>query len=74
MVVWRLDRPGRTIHHFVKLLEQPEPAGIRLRSLQDGIGPASFVGKAMLRIGPVLAEMERNLLRRGRRRTDRIVA
>ena len=63
LVVWRLDRLGRTTHQLVDLLERFEREGIRLRSLQDGIDPSSVMGKAMLQIGAVFAEMERNLLR-----------
>ena len=63
LVVWRLDRLGRTTHQLVNLLEQFEREGIKLRSLQDGIDPSSVMGKAMLQIGAVFAEMERNLLR-----------
>lgn len=63
LVVWRLDRLGRTTHQLVNLLEQFERDGICLRSLQDGIDPASVMGKALLQIGAVFAEMERNLLR-----------
>src|SRR6476646_3052902 len=36
LVVWKLDRLGRTTHQLVSLLDF-EKAGIRLRSLQDGI-------------------------------------
>ena len=63
LVVWRLDRLGRTTHQLVGLLERFERDGIRFRSLQDGIDPASVMGRAMLQIGAVFAEMERNLLR-----------
>jgi DNA invertase Pin-like site-specific DNA recombinase len=63
LVVWRLDRLGRTTHQLVGLLERFERDGIRLRSLQDGIDPASVMGRAMLQIGAVFAEMERNLVR-----------
>ena len=63
LVVWRLDRLGRTTHQLVGLLERFERDGIRLRSLQDGIDPASVMGRVMLQIGAVFAEMERNLLR-----------
>ncbi len=63
LVVWRLDRLGRTTHQLVGLLERFERDGVRLRSLQDGIDPASVMGRAMLQIGAVFAEMERNLLR-----------
>lgn len=63
LVIWRLDRLGRTTHQLVGLLERFEHEGIRLRSLQDGIDPASVMGRATLQIGAVFAEMERNLLR-----------
>jgi len=63
LVVWRLDRLGRTTHQLVGLLERFEREGIHLRSLQDGVDPSSVMGRAMLQIGAVFAEMERNLLR-----------
>src|SRR6478735_458524 len=63
LVVWKLDRLGRTTHQLVGLLEQFESEGIKLRSLQDGIDPSTSMGKAMLQIGAVFAEMERNLVR-----------
>jgi DNA invertase Pin-like site-specific DNA recombinase len=63
LVVWRLDRLGRTTYQLVNLLEQFGREGIKLRSLQDGIDPTSVMGKAMRQIGAVFAEMERNLLR-----------
>ncbi len=63
LVGWRLDRLGRTSHQLVNLLKQFEREGVRLRSLQDGINPASVMGGAMLQIGAVFAEMQRNLLR-----------
>jgi DNA invertase Pin-like site-specific DNA recombinase len=63
LVVWKLDRLGRTTHQLVGLLEQFEQDGVKLRSLQDGIDPSTSMGKAMLQIGAVFAEMERNLIR-----------
>ena len=63
LVVWKLDRLGRTTHQLVGLLEQFERDGVKLRSLQDGIDPSTSMGKAMLQIGAVFAEMERNLIR-----------
>ncbi|HDZ73829.1 MAG TPA: recombinase family protein [Aurantimonas coralicida] len=63
LVVWKLDRLGRTTHQLVGLLEQFEHDGIRLKSLQDGIDPSTAMGRAMLQIGAVFAEMERNLIR-----------
>jgi DNA invertase Pin-like site-specific DNA recombinase len=36
---------------------------VKLSSIQDGIDPSTSMGKAMLQIGAVFAEMERNLIR-----------
>ncbi|KQT57655.1 MULTISPECIES: recombinase family protein [unclassified Aureimonas] len=63
LVIWRLDRLGRTTHQLVGLLEQFERDGIKLQSLQDGIDPSTALGRTMLQIGAVFAEMERNLIR-----------
>ncbi len=63
LVIWKLDRLGRTTHQLVGLLEKFEQDGVKLRSLQDGIDPSTSMGKAMLQIGAVFAEMERNLIR-----------
>src|ERR687889_2593398 len=55
LVVWKLDRLGRTTHQLVGLLEQFERDGGKLRSLQDGIDPSTSMGRAMLQIGAVFA-------------------
>lgn len=61
LVIWRLDRLGRTTHQLVGLLERFEREGIRLRSLQDGIDPASVMGRAMLQIGAIWARPSASL-------------
>jgi DNA invertase Pin-like site-specific DNA recombinase len=63
LVVWKLDRLGRTTLQLLGLLENFAEKGIKLRSLQDGIDPSTPMGKAMLQIAAVFAEMERNLIR-----------
>jgi DNA invertase Pin-like site-specific DNA recombinase len=63
LVVWRLDRLGRTTHQLASLLEAFDRDGIRLQSLQEGIDPSTPLGRAMLQIGAVFAEMERSLIR-----------
>lgn len=63
LVVWRLDRLGCTARQLVGLLEGFGRAGVRLRSLHDGIDPATATGEAVLRFGAALAAMERDLVR-----------
>jgi hypothetical protein len=52
LVVWHLDRLGRTIHQLVNLLERSEREGIRLRALQDGIDPAPSWARPCCRSAP----------------------
>ena len=63
LVVWKLDRLGRTTHQLIALLEDFQARGVVLRSLQDGMDPSTVMGKAMFQIAAVFAEMERALLR-----------
>ena len=56
LLVWRLDRLGRTTHQLVNLLEQFEREGIRLRSLQDGIDPTSVLPDRRLRLNMAFTE------------------
>ena len=37
LVVWRLDRLGRSMHHLVELIEQLRNRGIGFRSVSDGL-------------------------------------
>ena len=63
LVVWKLDRLGRTTHQLIGLLEDFQARGVVLCSLQDGMDPSTVMGKAMFQIAAVFAEMERALLR-----------
>jgi DNA invertase Pin-like site-specific DNA recombinase len=37
LVVWRLDRLGRSMHHLVELIEELRNRGIGFRSVSDGL-------------------------------------
>ena len=63
LVVWRLDRLGRSLHHLVDLVASLEVRGIGFRSLQENIDTATVSGKLFLHIFAALAEFERELLR-----------
>src|SRR3954447_25291273 len=63
LVVWKLDRLRRPNPPVVLVPREVERDGVKLRSIQDGIDPSTSMGKAMLQIGAVFAEMERNLIR-----------
>ena len=62
LVVWRLDRLGRSMPHLVGLVEELLGKGIRLRSPQDGaIDTTTASGELMFNIFPSLAQFERRL-------------
>ena len=63
MVVWRLDRLGRSMPHLVALVEDLLGKGIGFRSLQDGaIDTTTASGELMFNIFSSLAQFERRLI------------
>ncbi|WCT75541.1 recombinase family protein (plasmid) [Sphingomonas naphthae] len=63
IVVWKLDRLGRTMKGLVDLAAELADRGIGFRSLTDGIDAAGTAGKLVFHIMAAMAEMERNLNR-----------
>lgn len=62
LVVWRLDRLGRSLRDLIDQVTTLEQAGIELVSLQESIDTATPAGQAMFQICGVFAEFERNLI------------
>ena len=63
MVVWKLDRLGRTMKGLVDLSAELAGRGIGLKSLTDGIDTGGTNGKLVFHIMAAMAEMERDLIR-----------
>lgn len=63
LVVWRLDRLGRTLKHLIEWVNELEGQGIGFRSLQETIDTTSSSGKLIFHIFGALSEFERNLIR-----------
>ena len=63
LIVWRLDRLGRSMPHLVGLVEELLGKGIGFRSLQDGaIDTTTASGELMFNIFSSLAQFERRLI------------
>ena len=62
LVVWRLDRLGRSIKDLIAWVTWLDQAGIGLRSLQEVIDTTSPSGKLTFHIFAALAEFERQLI------------
>lgn len=62
VVVWRLDRLGRSIRHLLELVELFAARGVELVSLHEQIDTTTATGKMMVHLFAMLAEFERNLI------------
>lgn len=62
VVVWKLDRLGRSLKHLVELVNQFIQQDIGLRSLNDHIDTTTPQGRLIFNIFASLAEFERDLI------------
>lgn len=62
LVVWKLDRLGRSLPHLVEIIDALHKAGIGFRSVKEQIDTTSAGGRFYLRILAALAEFERELI------------
>ena len=63
LVVWRLDRLGRSLKHLIEFVGNLEEKNISFKSLQESIDTTTSGGKLIFHIFGALAEFERNLIR-----------
>jgi len=63
LVVWRLDRLGRSMRHLITLVEDLRSRGVGFRSLNEGaIDTTSASGELIFNIFSALAQFERRLI------------
>ena len=63
LVVWRLDRLGRSLPDLVQIVAELESAGVGFESLTERIETSSAAGKLVFHVFAALAEFERNVIR-----------
>jgi DNA invertase Pin-like site-specific DNA recombinase len=63
LVVWRLDRLGRSLRDLIDWVSYLEQEGVALQSLQETIDTGTSTGKLIFHLFGALAEFERNLIK-----------
>nr|WP_297500901.1 recombinase family protein [Ferrovum sp.] len=63
LVVWRLDRLGRSLRDLVEIVHTLEARGVCFQSLTESIDTTNAGGKLVFHVFAALAEFERNLIR-----------
>src|ERR671915_2547182 len=63
LVVWRLDRLGRSLRHLIETVAALAERGIGFKSLTEQIDTTTSGGKLVFHVFGALAEFERDLLR-----------
>jgi len=65
LVVWKLDRLGRSLRDLIALLDDLKTRGVAFRSLTESIDTATPTGRAMWHMIGILAEWGRSLIQEG---------
>jgi DNA invertase Pin-like site-specific DNA recombinase len=63
LVVWRLDRLGRSLTHLIETIATLHARGVDFRSLGESIDTTTSSGKLIFHVFGALAECERDLIR-----------
>ncbi len=63
LVVWRLDRLGRSLKHLIQVLNQLDERGVYFKSIQESLDTSTPGGKLIFHVFGALAEFERDIIR-----------
>lgn len=63
LVVWKLDRMGRSMSHLIEMIQKLEQKGVGFRSLTEKIDTTTAGGRLIFHLFGALAEFERDLIR-----------
>lgn len=63
LVVWKLDRMGRSMSHLIEMIQKLEKKGVGFQSLTEKIDTNTAGGRLIFHLFGALAEFERDLIR-----------
>ncbi|MBT7825052.1 MAG: recombinase family protein [Bacteroidetes bacterium] len=63
LVVWKLDRLGRSLQHLISVIDELKEKDVYFRSLKENLDTSSSTGKLIFHIFGALAEFERDIIR-----------
>ncbi len=63
LVIWKLDRLGRSLSHLLSIVEDLKQRGAHFASIEDGFDTSTASGKMVFSVIGAMAEYERNLMR-----------
>jgi DNA invertase Pin-like site-specific DNA recombinase len=62
LVVWKLDRLGRSVAELIQIVQEVEAVGARFESITDSIDTSTSMGRFFFHVMSSLAQMERELI------------
>lgn len=63
LMIWRLDRMGRSLKHLIEINEELTERGVYLESLMEKIDTATAMGEFVFHILGAVAQLERQIIR-----------
>ncbi|MBC8211164.1 MAG: recombinase family protein [Gammaproteobacteria bacterium] len=62
LVVWKLDRLGRSVKNLIETVQELNKNGVEFKSLTENLDTSSSGGKLVFNVFAALAEFERDLI------------
>lgn len=63
LIVWKLDRLGRSLKHLVNVIDELESVGVAFISLRDNLDFSTSAGRLLFGVIASMAQFERDLIR-----------